>query len=248
MWFLAIIIIFVVIFIIIIILVSTDKDNSGSNYIEQVRQNRKEYQKSKKIEFGNKGEISVARMLADISSEYYAFVFNDYTFKDDMGYSTNIDHILVCNGGLFIIETKANKGIIFGDDEREMWKALKEYWQEDKEFKNPIIQNKGHINHLKRMFKNNPPKMYSMIIFPFADKLDNIKSDKVFNVKDAYQFIINKIKEAKYTNHFVDSINIQLKDIYGKYGISLEEHIVNISNKLQTILKFFLIYLLNINE
>ncbi len=41
----------------------------------------------------------------------------------------------------------------YGDESGETWYALKEEWQDDKDFRNPIEQNQGHINHLKRMFK-----------------------------------------------------------------------------------------------
>ena len=67
-------------------------------------------------------------MLNSIASSYKTYVFNDFTFMDDNGYSTNIDYILVCQGVVFVIEIKSNKGFIYGNDNDEKWFAQKQDW------------------------------------------------------------------------------------------------------------------------
>lgn len=190
-----------------------------------------DYDRKEQEQFGKAGENYVASMLESIAKNHKAKVFNDYTFMDDNGFSTNIDHILVCQGGVFIIETKSNKGYIYGNDSTDKWYAEKEEWQEDKVFKNPVKQNQGHINHLRRMFKNTPPKMISMIIFPAAGSLLHVNSKYVYYSRDARNYILEKISEAKYSPQFVDRISNQLKDIIDEYGITTEEHKYNINNR-----------------
>lgn len=174
--------IFIVIVVIILIIIfalvrSYKEDDNGENYWEESRDRQKrEYHKQEQEAFGKAGEDYVASMLEDLANSYDGYVFNDFTFMDQKGYSTNIDHIFVCTGGIFIIETKSYKGFIYGNDTDDMWYQEKEEWQDDKEFKNPVKQNQGHINHLRRMMESNPPKMISMIIFPTADSLRHVDS------------------------------------------------------------------------
>lgn len=211
---------------IILVLVDDYKSKHHSN--GQSYTTYYDYDRVEQEQFGKAGERYVAKMLENIARFNKATVFNDYTFIDDKGYSTNIDHILVCQGGVFVIETKSNKGIIVGHESSENWGAKKEDWQDDKIFRNPVLQNQGHINHLRRMFKTNPPKMISMIIFPAADSLEYVDASCVYDVSGAEDFILEKIAEGKYSPEFVDRITNQLQDIIDEYGITLEEHRANI--------------------
>ncbi|MBQ6655566.1 MAG: NERD domain-containing protein [Erysipelotrichaceae bacterium] len=174
--------------------------------------------------FGIAGEQQVGYMLKRIAASCNGHVFNDYTFADQQGYSTNIDHLLICKGGLFIIETKANKGIIYGSDRDELWYAVKEEWQENREFKNPVLQNQGHINHLRRMMGQNPPKMISMIIFTSAKSLNNVVSSCTYDIDSASRFLMEKTKTDKYSPKTVERIYRELIYIREEFGISIEEH------------------------
>ena len=151
---------------------------------------------------------------------------------DEKGYSANIDHIYVCVGGIFVIETKSNKGEVIGDANDDEWVAIKRGWQADyeKPLKNPIKQNQVHINHLKRMMGQNPPKMYSVIVFPVADSVD-VDNTNVFDLNSARDFFIEKIKNGRYSQQFIEKINRKLRRIIDEYGISLEQHIANIHNR-----------------
>ena len=221
-------VVFVISFILALLVVNSSEKN------KKYKQHIEEFNKYEQERFGKAGEEYVASMLEAIQQKYKSYIFNDYTFKDDKGYSSNIDHIFICVGGIFIIETKSNKGIIHGSESDEYWYAEKEEWQDDKKFRNPVIQNQGHINHLRRMFKNNPPKMYSLVIFPAADSIDDVDSIKVYDVESAYNFILEKINEEKYSNQFVDRMYTELNDIINQYGITIEEHInITFSDKFQ---------------
>ncbi len=182
--------------------------------------------------FGEMGENVVANMLNNIKENYqHVEVFNDFTFEDKNGYSSNIDHILICTGGMFIIETKANKGVIYGNPNDETWLAKKQDYQDVRQFKNPIIQNQGHINHLKRMI-DTPPKMISMVIFPEAENINQVRSEIVHDLESAKEYIIAKINNKQYSNDFVDKMTQKLLLIKSEFGISLEKHKQNINEKL----------------
>ncbi len=85
----------------------------------------------------DEGETIISNLLNDFSNRYYSFVYNNYTFMDNKGYSTNIDHILLTKSGLFIIETKSNIGSIYGNDSFEIWEAKIKGRKTNKMFKSP---------------------------------------------------------------------------------------------------------------
>lgn len=226
MWVVISISIIIVLTLVLVLLTNIKDDN---NYGEHHKKQITKFDKQEQETFGKEGELSVAAMLNDIISKHYGYVFNDFTFMDENGYSTNIDHIIICEGGIFIIETKSLKGIIYGNDNNEVW--YQEKWQENKEFYNPVNQNQGHINHLKRMMGYNPPKLISMIIFSLADSIDNIDSKYVYDINSAYNYIVECINKNNYPKYLIDKTYAQLNQIINQYGISINEHKENIKNK-----------------
>ena len=217
-----VIVLIVILFIVIIAATLSSKSSGGSTFSSVKKRNEREAKR-----YGEAGENLVAKYLQDIVNSYGCYLYNDFCFEDQQGYSTEIDHILITRGGIFIIETKTNKGFIRGAKEDEWWLCIKKDYQQDKQLKNPIIQNQGHINHLRKMFKNTPPKMTSIVIFPVAD-ITYVSSDIVYDLDDATNKIIELTKSNTYSQEFVERINSQIKQIQDTYSISKEKHIENI--------------------
>ena len=180
--------------------------------------------------YGKAGENLVAKYLLELVNSYHGYLLNDYCFQDENGHSSEIDHIVITRGGIFVIETKTNKGVVKGDVDDEKWMCIKEDYQENKTFKNPIKQNQGHINHLRRMFGKNPPKMQSIVVFPVAN-INRIDSDIVVDINGALNLIRTRSNEQKYSQEFVNITYKKLIDILNKYGISKVKHVQNIKTK-----------------
>jgi len=217
------VIVLIGILLVVIIAVALSSKSSGGRPFSSLKErNEKEAKR-----YGEAGENLVAKYLQDVVNSYGGYLYNDFCFEDQQGYSTEIDHILITRGGVFIIETKTNKGLIRGTKEDEWWLCIKKDYQQDKQLKNPIIQNQGHINHLRKMFKNTPPKMTSIVIFPVAD-ITYVSSDIVYDLEDATNKIIELTKRNAYSQEFVERINSQIKQIQDAYSISKEKHIENI--------------------
>jgi hypothetical protein len=66
--------------------------------------------------------------------------------------TTQIDHIVVSNYGIFVIETKNYKGWIMGNEYDEYWRQV--IYKRKEKLYNPIKQNYGHILALKGVLKN----------------------------------------------------------------------------------------------
>lgn len=181
--------------------------------------------------FGKHGESVVFQMISEIAKQSGGYAYQNIAFKDDGGYSTEIDAILICKGGFFVIEVKSNKGIITGGINDERWYAEKESWQDDRNPLNPVKQNQGHINHLKRMAGKGFPYITSLVIFPYAADIEAVRSLVVHDYHSARDFILQRISEGKYKQETIDRFNEQLKAFCSRYGISHEEHMRSIREK-----------------
>lgn len=213
----------VFIFIIAISIALVNKSNYGSEITN--------YESNAKL-YGDIGEKIVGQRLQTIVNTYGGYLYNDFCFEDEYGFSSQIDHILITLGGVFIIETKNMVGTVYGDKDAEQWKCIK--YQNgniyEKMIGNPIIQNQGHINHLRDMFASIPPKMTSMVIFVDTD-ISYIDSNQVYNLPDAIRYIEEMTINSKRSREYVERINDQIRDIQSKYSISIERHIENIKNR-----------------
>jgi len=96
---------------------------------------------------GKLGEYSVSRRLKKLPKEEF-IVLNDITIKEG-GRTSQIDHIVVSNYGIFVIETKNYQGLIYGGEDAQYW--TQNIFGHKFKMYNPIKQNEGHIRALKRM-------------------------------------------------------------------------------------------------
>lgn len=89
---------------------------------------------------------------------------NNVTLPKNNGMTTQIDHIIVSQYGIFVIETKNYKGWIFGNEKQEKWTQViqggKKY-----QFYNPIRQNYGHIKTLSQLLNLELSCFHSIIWF-----------------------------------------------------------------------------------
>jgi predicted RNA-binding Zn-ribbon protein involved in translation (DUF1610 family) len=92
------------------------------------------------------GEKSVSYKLNKLDKEKY-FVINDLIIPTSNGKTTQIDHIVVSEFGIFVIETKNYRGWIVGDVHSQYWTQV--IYKRKEKLKNPIHQNYGHIKALE---------------------------------------------------------------------------------------------------
>ena len=124
---------------------------------------------------GWEGEWIVARKLRRLPHGY--IVLNDLLLPTTGQGSTQIDHLVVSEYGVFVIETKNYSGIITGSEYGEIW--TKNMFGHKFSLHNPIEQNQTHIRAVARILTNAKigSRVYSIITFPKAAKL-MIKSDR----------------------------------------------------------------------
>jgi len=172
--------------------------------------------------FNRNPEEIVYFELEKIMCEFGGYLYNNICFEDNDGYSSELDHLFITKAGIFVIETKGYRGIISGKTIDSNWYSY------NKAFINPVKQNDGHINHLKKIL-NLKYRYYSVIVFPLADEIitDN---DNTFLLDDAIDFIKDEINNGKLLEKDINRIDSEINFLMKKYGISKEKHVENIKN------------------
>ncbi|PSU88131.1 nuclease-related domain-containing protein [Photobacterium kishitanii] len=113
----------------------------------------------------NIGEALVSKKLNDylFHEQVTGIVVNNVTLSID-GSTTQIDHVLICTKGVFVIETKHYKGWIYGDAKQKKWTQV--LFKKRSQFQNPIHQNYKHIKAIQALFDFLPTdQIKSLVVF-----------------------------------------------------------------------------------
>ena len=184
----------------------------------------------KNIDFSNfsgkQGERAVSRRLGE-TLEGEKYVFNDYRFK--VGEQTvQIDHIVVNQNGIFVIETKNYSGTIYGDDEQREWTQILGYGNVVNKFYSPVKQNASHIYHLKSFIPKNIG-IKSVIVF-VQGNIEHIKSESVIALNEI-RYCLKSDWGNSLNNLQIERV-VKLLKAHEDDTITIEEHLENI-HKIQ---------------
>ena len=106
------------------------------------------------------GEQNVALRLRSLDKSKYKVINNVVLQAGE--YTSQIDHIVISDYGVFVIETKNYKGWILGHEQSEYWTQV--IFKRKEKLYNPIRQNLGHIKTLKKCLAAYPTIPYHSII------------------------------------------------------------------------------------
>ena len=114
------------------------------------------------------------------------FLFNAYIPKGD-GKTAELDVIMLCPQGIFAFESKNYSGWIFGGEFDKNWTQTLPVANGEVEkhhFYNPVMQNKTHIDTLKRFLKRNIP-IWNVVVFSERCDLKSVEvqSSDVFAIQ-----------------------------------------------------------------
>lgn len=124
------------------------------------------------------GEFNVSVVLATLPKDEYQ-VINDIIIPSKYG-TTQIDHVVVSIYGIFVIETKNYKGLIYGGEDAETW--TKNMWGNKYSLRNPLKQNYGHVKSLQAIL-NIPKEMFiPIVVFSNRAKLRVQTQETVINL------------------------------------------------------------------
>lgn len=148
---------------------------------------------------GDTGELILSSVMRSLSDEYH--IMNDVLLQTKKG-STQLDHIIISPYGIFVVETKNHKGMIFGDMQGKVWTQVLN-GRGRFTFYSPVLQNNGHMIHLNKQTGIPFQYMTGVIVFTNKDvNLDNVYCPFCFTVDSLYAFIMS------YQNRIIGNKNI----------------------------------------
>ena len=106
---------------------------------------------------GKRGENFVSRKLLELDSEHYKVLDDLMLPSRGNTNTTQIDHIVVSDFGIFCIETKSYSGWIFGNAQQQHWTQV--LYRYKKKFYNPLRQNYAHIKAVEAIVSPKYPRV-----------------------------------------------------------------------------------------
>ncbi|MDE7201805.1 MAG: NERD domain-containing protein, partial [Lachnospiraceae bacterium] len=167
------------------------------------------------IDSGKYGKYLIYKNLKQYEQLGAKFLFNCYLNKEDDS-TTEIDVMLICQGGIFVFESKNYSGWIFGNGKSKNWtQTLPVGKGQSKKisFYNPVKQNNTHIKYLKKLIGDDIP-VYSVIVFSDKCSLMNVnvstKSARVIQCKEVKSMVDSLGGQTKH--------KLDIRQIYELYS------------------------------
>ena len=179
---------------------------------------------------GLMGEFWVKKELKKLPKDKYR-VLNDIMINSN-GMTHQIDHLIISEFGIFVIEMKNFYGYIWGNAYTEQWiQQLGKNGKYKYHFKNPIHQNYGHVKALEELLNLDNKYFIPIVCFSNQVRLSKDIKDDVVQL----DYLVSAIKIYK------DSIieKQSLDNIYNKileFNITdkseRKKHVKNIKTKI----------------
>ena len=160
---------------------------------------------------GFMGEFWVRQELKKLPKDKY-IILNDIMVSQNNS-THQIDHLIISQFGIFVIEMKNYYGLILGEEHRNKWV---QYLGKNKSyFLNPIHQNYGHVKALEELLNLDNKYFIPIVCFSNQAKLkietngnvvpldylvSTIKSYQNIMIESNLQVIINKIIDSNITD------------------------------------------------
>ena len=158
---------------------------------------------------GYVGEKLVAKKLSKLNKRKYKII-NNLLLKTLKG-TAQIDHIVISQYGIFVIETKNYKGIITGNEYDDNWNQI--LFNNKEVLRNPIKQNNGHIKALKDVIPAlRYKKINSIILFTKRSKL-KVNTETTVIYYNKVNKVIKRSRKKEFTKEEVDYIYKKLNEL-----------------------------------
>ena len=197
----------------------------------------------KKVSSLNRGTRSERKMILKIlkSGIKPTAIFHDLYLNNGNGQYSQIDVIVATKVGIVVFEIKEYGGWIFGNENQRNWTQILAYGKRKYQFYNPILQNKKHIDDLKKFHHFDGIPFFSVIVFfgncEFKNSLILPKRTfltKSFKVMDRFNEILQNNQPIKYDNKWEIANLLKQAVRNGEDSLILEKHTLNIQKIKQT--------------
>lgn len=155
---------------------------------------------------GKAGEKLVKRILSKLDPKSY-YVLHNVTVYTEYGDTTQIDHIVITETGVFVIETKNYEGWIYGNEKSARW--TQGIFRKKSSFQNPFRQNYKHIKAIEWVMEQQLPCISIAAFHPKCSlKRVNVHS------KEKHVLYYNDLKKCIESYTDLELTNDEVNDIY----------------------------------
>ncbi|MFP4348238.1 MAG: nuclease-related domain-containing protein [Desulfococcaceae bacterium] len=134
----------------------------------------------------NDAEIAVSSTLRRHFSGDAYHLLDNVTLRHRQS-TTQIDHVLVSQYGIFVIETKGYRGWIYGNEADRKWTQV--LYRAKFRFGNPIQQNAGHVAAVRSLFKLEASTFHSVVVFCGQPEFKTELPANVIHYRDLGRYI-----------------------------------------------------------
>ncbi len=173
----------------------------------------------------------IVKIVIGKTKEGKKYVINDLRLKVSEDRTSQIDHVLINEKGIFVIETKNYSGRIYGKESQLEWTQVLNYGKVKNKLYNPVKQNKTHVYHISNMLSERLP-IFSAVVF-IQGNTQYIESENVYSLKGLKRLISQEGKNVLSIAQMQTAYN-ELSGANDQ-SISLREHVENIENMRQNI-------------
>jgi hypothetical protein len=144
--------------------------------IERDKKSREKWDRDVWMASHDSGEIGERFALEQLSTISGMKVLQSVYIPLNNDHHTEIDLIGLHHSGVYVVESKNYRGVIVGEETDQRWNHAFE--DGSKDFYNPIMQNNGHIEAVKKFLGNAlvDVPVYSLIVFGDHCNISLIKS------------------------------------------------------------------------
>lgn len=167
----------------------------------------------------DKAKQYVSKRLRSIAKVFDGYLYNDVSLKEEKTNETHlIDHLLLTNSGIYLIDTYGFIGEIRGKLKKESWEAISD--EGKLLFPNPIKMMERKRNYVSKVFQNGVKlRICSYIVF-IADDISKILCHPmVQSIKSLERLINRETYRGRYSSIDVDMINGRILRILKKESV-----------------------------
>jgi len=155
---------------------------------------------------GIEGEWIAENRIGSILREDDHYYLNLKIVFDN--HKAELDNLIINRNGVFIIEVKNYSGILFGEEDDEWWKRLKNVYGEDVEeiIDNPIKQVNRQAAILGNLLKSNGIDAWVEGYVYFVNENSKCQSSRILNDVEDIDYLIHNGSGRNYDSRTIDLI------------------------------------------
>lgn len=175
------------------------------------------------------GEGTLTDMLVHTLDPKEYYIFNNLIIPNEVTTTTEIDHVVISDHGVFVIENKDMKGYLYGGAYDKQWTQVLN--KDNKyQFPNPLHQNYGHCEALKNLLPFiDEHKIFSVVAFSPRSEFGKRMPGNVLHYGEVPGYI-KRMRTGRISKQRCALTIGKLSQLCQSPSATHEEHVRNISD------------------